>query len=165
MREWLLLAFAPLATACTEQGLCETTPPFVEYCALGDPNCQGHIIDATHWESVVQDGDFLSYGAEEVIHMTYRDHLTGDVLVGKQVAIEVQVSSVQKGDTPGNNFVLGSLQLVTLTDDPNGQALYVRNDTCGSYFLRVIVTIDPFPLVVDGGTEAGSDATTDAASE
>ncbi|HEY2369293.1 MAG TPA: hypothetical protein VGH87_23005, partial [Polyangiaceae bacterium] len=66
------------AVACQVQGNCETTPSFIDYCAtVDDPSCQGHVINATQWESGPQNGNFLNYGAEQVYHMHFRDAQNG----------------------------------------------------------------------------------------
>ena len=137
------------AVACQVQGNCETTPAFVDYCATAnDPSCQGHVIDATHWESGPQNGNFLNYGAEQVYHMHFRDAQSGQVISGTLGNLFAQVSASEQGNS--NNWIVGADQLVEATFDADGSGITIRNDTCGAYFFRVVVTLVP---PADAGTE------------
>ena len=147
------LAFASLALGCQVQGQCSSS--FVEYCgtgAGGDTTCQGHIIDATHWESGPQNGNFLPYGPEQLYHLNFRDAQTGQVLSGELANAFVEVSASQKGNAPGNNWIPCGDQLCDITYDQNQSGMFVRNDTCASYFFRVVVTVIP-GTSADAGTE------------
>jgi hypothetical protein len=124
----------------------------VDYCSVGDPACQGHVIDATHWESGPQDGTFLNYGAEQQYHMHFRDAQTGQVISGELVSLLIQVSASQKGNAPGNNWIPCGDQLCINNFDGDQSGIVVQNDTCGSYFFRVVVTLIP-PTSSDAGTD------------
>jgi hypothetical protein len=144
------LVFASLALGCQVQGQCATTPAFVEYCAAGDNTCQGHIIDTTHWESGPLTGNFLTFGAEQTYHLHFRDAKTGQVLSGYPVGHEIQVGATQRPDVLGSAYIPCGDQLCELTDDPDQSSLWVKNDTCQSYFFRVIVEVS---TSADAGTE------------
>jgi hypothetical protein len=151
----LICAAAIGAVACQVQGSCETTPSFVEYCAGGptDTTCQGHVIDATHWESGPQNSAFLNFGAEQVYHLNFRDAQTGQVISGKLGGLLCQVSAVPQGNAAGNNWIPGGEQLCEVSQfDEAAGTMFVRNDTCGSYFFRVVVTLIP-NTSADAGTE------------
>jgi hypothetical protein len=145
------IAIAIICFACFPQGQCDSV--FVEYCATGDQNCQGHIIDATHWESGPLSGSWLGYGPEQIYLMHFRDAVTGDEISGDIMNIDGFVGAVTNPDTPGNNFApcAGNLCEYTTNDS---SSFFVKNDTCSSEFFRVVVTLDPSSVnVADAGTE------------
>ncbi len=146
------------AVACQVQGSCETTPAFIEYCSGNDASdagapCQGHIDafpDVIYWQSAPQDAAFLNYGAEQRWHMHFRDEQTGTTVSGTLANLLVQVSASQNGNA--TNWIVGADQLVEPTMDGDGAGISIRNDTCGSYFFRVVVTLIP-NTPTDAGTE------------
>ncbi len=144
MRELLALAAcAAFVTSCFPQGQCESTPSFVDYCgAASDPNCQGHIVDSTHWESGPMVGNWLVYGPEQTYLMTLRDKATGAILNGTLADVAVSISAVEQPNTPGNQGTVcaGNACEFSVND---AQSVYVKNDTCASYFVRVYVTMEP----------------------
>jgi hypothetical protein len=143
------------ALACQVQGQCSTTPSPVEYCsdASTDPYpCQGHVIDATHWESGPQNAPFLNYGPEQLYHMHFRDSQSGTTISGELADVFIQVSASQQGNGPGNNWITCGDQLCIHNVDPDGAGIAIQNDTCGSYFFRVVVTLIP-PTASDAGTD------------
>jgi hypothetical protein len=138
--------------ACQVQGSCETTPSFVDYCSQGDTTCQGRIDafpDVIYWQSAPQDAAFLNYGAEQVWHMHFRD-AQGRSTSGTLSNLLVQVSASQQGNA--TNWIVGADQLVEPTMDADGAGITIRNDTCGSYFFRVVVTLIP-NSPADAGTD------------
>ena len=150
MREIAIaLACAAMLSACQVQGNCSTSPSFIDYCATAsEPSCQGHIIDATHWESGPESGTFLSYGAEQTYHLHFVDAKTGKGIAGELAGPPfVQVSATQGGE-----WIDGADQLAVFRSDADGSGLTIRNDTCAPYFFRVVVTIIP-STSADAGTE------------
>ena len=150
-RALALAACAALSIACFPQGMCESNPSFVDYCGAGESGCQGHIIDATHWESGPVSGDWLTYGPEQTILFHFRDATTGAVLSGQVLDYQVFVGSTEQPDN-GGNFIPCSGNLCEITDNNDGSSVFVKNDTCASYFIRVVLTINPTPTT-DAGTE------------
>ncbi|HEX4513652.1 MAG TPA: hypothetical protein VH054_08955, partial [Polyangiaceae bacterium] len=124
---------------------CETTPGFVEYCSGSstDPYpCQGHVIDATHWESGSQFADFLNYGAEQTFHVHFRDAQNpNQVISGELESMFVQISAQQQGNS--SQWINGADQLSVASYDADESGMTIRNDTCGAYFFRVVVTLIP----------------------
>jgi hypothetical protein len=145
------------AVACQVQGSCETTPAFPEYCsgnASDAAPCQGHIDafpDVVYWQSAPQDAPFLNYGAEQQWHMHFRDEQTGQTVSGTLANLLVQVSASQNGNA--TNWIVGADQLVEATMDGDGAGISIRNDTCGAYFFRVVVTLVPNSTTTDAGTD------------
>ena len=146
------IAIAIVTVACFPQGECES--PFVEYCFAGDPNCQGHIIDATHWESGPIDGAWLPYGPEQVVEMHMRDAVTGQLLSGDIVGVFGLVGATQSQDAgilPAP--CAGQLCEVLYGQDGLDPSTFdIKNDTCSSEFLHVVVTIVP-SAASDAGAE------------
>jgi len=144
------------AVGCQVQGNCESTPAVVEYCATdGDPTCQGQIVhssDGTYWMSGPQNGNFMSFGAQQTFHLHFRDQ-SGQLLSG--VVLEkpwVQVSAVQAGNAPGATFIDCSDGLCNFNVDQDQSSLWVQNGSCGSYWFRVVVKVSAIT-----STDAGTD--------
>ena len=137
--------------ACQIQGACESSPASFEYCSgnASDPiPCQGSIKNGV-WESGPLDGNFLTWGAGQTIHMTFRDAQSGQVLSGEAFPIQVEVGAVTKPNVGGGSWIIGTDGLANLTQlDPT--SLFVQNGTCNPYFLRVVVGVIP-------PTDAGAD--------
>jgi hypothetical protein len=144
-----LAAAAPIA-ACFPQNQCAFT--WKEYCAQGDPSCQGHLIDANTWESGPIDGDWLDYAHNTNWFMHFRDGVTGQQLEGDLVAVQAWISPVARPNDPGNQFsqAAGNLAEFHVYTDGSGWAADVHNDSCADYFLYVRATSTPSP---DASTE------------
>lgn len=145
-----LAACAALSTACFPQGQCESSPSFVDYCGVGDPNCQGHIVDATHWESGPMVGNWLTYGPEQTLLMHFRDANTNQVLTGDVANVDVSISAVEQPMSANNQATVCSGNPCEYAINTDSSSVFVKNDTCASYFVRVYVTIEPS---ADAGTE------------
>jgi hypothetical protein len=156
-------AVAALGVACFPQGLCES--PFVDYCGPGDTTCQGHIVGSNQWQSGPIDGAWLPYGPEQTILMHLRDAATGQTLSGTILTVYGAIGAVQTqgvggpfpGPTAGN--------IGEFWQGPDSSSVYVRNDTCSSEFVYVVVTLDPATAAIVGPGDAGADATTDATTD
>lgn len=163
----VLAATAVAVGACFPQGQCQT--PYQEYCFAGDKSCQGHIIDATHWESGPVYGAWLPYGPEATIKMHFRDAVTGDVLSGKIVDFSGRVGATAVQDPSGVFPGECATQLCEWLQDPaDPTSVDVRNDTCSSEFFYVLVTIDPSTdagATVEASTDAADDTTADAGTD
>ena len=146
-----IAAVAMVAPACFPQGQCDGV--FTEYCAAGDPNCQGHIVSATQWESGPISGKWLSFGPEGLYLIHLRDAQTGQVLSGTTLQTIGYVGAVETPDTIGNNYAPCAGNLCEFTDN-DSSSFYVRNDTCSTEFFRFVVTLDPATASIsDGGAE------------
>jgi hypothetical protein len=151
----LVIGFASLAAigavACQTQGFCESTPVSFEYCSGNSTDpipCQGSITNGV-WESGPLGGNFLSWGAGQTIHMTFRDAQTGQVLSGEAFPIQVEVGAVVKPNVGGGSWIIGTDGLANLTQlDPT--SLFVQNGTCSPYFVRVVASVVP---PADAGSE------------
>jgi hypothetical protein len=143
--------------SCFPQGACTSNPGFVDYCGPGDTTCQGVILDATHWQSGPINGAWLNFSREKTILMHFRDAQTGATLSGNlaNVAISINVSA-SLSDSP-NQAVPCSGNNCEYTPLGDGSGVYVRNDTCGDYFVYAYATIYPS---ADAGADA-SDASTE----
>ena len=150
MRKLIALAIAAFAiVACFPQGQCEANPPVVDYCGPTDATCQGHVIDATHWESGPVMGKWLPYEPSEVITMHMRDATTGQVLSGQITSFNGYVGATQVQDPNGTlpaqcaGTLCEELQL-----DPS--SFKVENFTCATQYFYAVVTIVP---TADAGTD------------
>jgi hypothetical protein len=157
------VAVAALGVACFPQGTCESA--YVEYCYDGDPNCQGQILDATHWISGPIDGAWIPFGPEQTFTMHLRDAVTGQVLTAKPGGMVVNgfVGATQVQDPNGvlpaicGGNLCEALQL-------DASSFRLRNDTCASEFFWASVEIVP-ETTDAGAADSGADSSTDAGTE
>jgi hypothetical protein len=168
-----LLAPSHALVGCTPANECQFQ--WFEYCKPGvvDPNipCNGHLIDATHWESGPLLGNWLAFAHGTNWFMHFRDGVTGQELaLGDTIHIDVGVSAEQRPNDPGNEFSNGAGNLdglhVYVDTGPDGGAIGwaadVHNETCADYFVYVFVTAFP---TADAGAQVTLDASNDAPSE
>ena len=134
--------------ACFPQGQCETAA--IDYCYAGDPNCQGHILDATHWESGPIDGNWLQYDPEELITMHLRDAVTGQVLSADRMLIDVYVAASLK-PTAGGPLPAPCAGMLCENLQTDSSSFFLKNDTCSPQFVYVMVEI--IPTADAGATE------------
>ena len=158
------LAVAVGAVGCFPQGMCESA--FRDYCSEGDPTCQGHIVGSSQWQSGPIDGKWLAFGAEQTILMHLRDAVTGQTLSGKPLTIYEAVSAVETQTSSGPFPAINAGNLGEWDLGPDSSSGFVRNDTCSSDFVYVVVTLDPATATIAGPADAGTgDASTDGAVE
>jgi hypothetical protein len=162
------------AVACYPQGeSCDYQ--YAEYCAAdAGPDatpCMGQLIDPYTWQSGPLIGTFLDFGPQMDWHMHLRDGVTGAELLGNILTVTSYVSPEAVPNAPGNQFAqtAGNLAEYNLqADGPDGGptggwAIDINNDSCATYFVRVLVTsTGPGDA---GVADAASEASTDAASE
>jgi hypothetical protein len=154
MRKTLMLfALAALTTSCFSQSMCSSSQSFVEYCQAGDTSCQGHIIDATHWESGNLFGNWLNFGAEQNILIHFRDAQTGATLSGNVISWDVYLNASQNLATSPNQLVPCAGNACELDPLQDGSATYLKNDTCAPYFVRLVVTFSAAITATDAGAE------------
>ena len=134
--------------ACFPQGQCES--PAVDYCSAGDPNCHGHIIDATHWESGPIDGNWLAYDPEEVLTMHLRDAVTGQVLSAENMILNVQIGASLNPGVDGP-LPVPCAGMNCEAKQWDASTFELKNDTCSPQFVYVMV--ETIPMADAGTTE------------
>lgn len=134
--------------ACFPQGQCETAA--IDYCYAGDPNCQGHILDATHWESGPVDGNWLEYDPEELITMHLRDAVTGQVLSAQRMVMNVQIGASLKPGVDGP-LPVSCAGMNCAAKQMDASTFEVQNQTCSPQFIYVLV--ETIPTADAGATE------------
>lgn len=175
MRAWIawIATLAFVGSACTVQGVCDVQPTPKPYCAgeiacddlcredggvrpctLDERKlcCAGRLIDPSTWESGPISSNWLPFAGQYYWGMRLRDAKTGAVLPSDRILdITVYVASYLDGSdstlAAGN---LGEAQVCTDSQKCT-LGLNVRNDTCASYFVRVVVHAAPGPA--DAGSQ------------
>ncbi|WP_394850174.1 hypothetical protein LZC95_22290 [Pendulispora brunnea] len=106
----------------------------------------GRLIDADTWESTPVDSNWLLYSGQHT--WVFHPH----VLDGRDIRqVNVFISpdefpNKDKTDTEGRHQWTqagGNLAQITVLKKDGGNAIYVWNNTCASYFVRIEVTAYP----------------------
>lgn len=164
MKAWIasVAIYGAIGAACSVQGVCDFQTTSKPYCDDGAPACTGHewdetdkakarkaregccagrLLDDRTWESGPIHANWLTYDGQAFWAMHLRDAATGAKLDPDRVSsIDVFLAS----DTAGGDATLGAgnLSEAQICNNsyfcPLGAAM-VRNDTCASYFVRVVV--------------------------
>jgi hypothetical protein len=112
----------------------------------------GRLVDANTWESSAIDGEWFRYDHRMLIAFD-------TTLLGPRLPDWVQVYiSASKRPLQGGSFTLAGGNVADIAIGGPG-AVYVKNNTCAEYYIRIVVHAPPLPP--DAG--ALPDASTDAA--
>jgi hypothetical protein len=132
MRPVVSALFVLASWACTPQGVCDFKAE--DYCKDPKAPCSGRLLDPYTWESNPIHSNWLAYDGQHQWNMTLRDASTNQLIRGTIFKITPFVAS----DRNGADAVLASGNL-TEANVIDGATIYVRNDTCANYFVRVVV--------------------------
>jgi hypothetical protein len=171
MKAWIawIATLAFVLVSCTLQGVCDVQTTPTSYCegtaacACQDPYgncspddrkkcCAGRLIDPNTWESGPISSNWLPFAGQYYWGMHLRDVKTGALLPVDRISdITVYVASYINGSdstiAAGN---LGEAQVCTDASKCTVGTVVVRNDTCASYFVRVVVHASPAPVDAGG---------------
>jgi len=124
------------SSACTVAGACAYTAK--NYCSTpSDFPCEGQLVDTHTWESTSPNGTWLPYPGERGYYLQLPVELSPDVY---EVIVYISTSAHPGPD--GTQFTMagGNLSVIKIL---SGAKVYVQNDTCGDYFVRVVVHFQP----------------------
>jgi hypothetical protein len=152
-----LLASAP---ACFPQGACDETPGGL-YCKLGGDTCPGRRIDDRHWQSNDLQGKWLLFPKNSSMELDPRDP-NGTRVKGTITEHFAWISLCETPSTVGCNYVLASGNNAEWYATAWG-TLYLKNDTCQDYYVRVVIESDGVEPGDAGSSQDGTAA--DAAVE
>ncbi len=117
---------------------------------------EGRLLTTDLWESNAIDGVWLPFPGKRawVFDLTT---LGPDRL--PDVITPYVTAEADPTHTPGSNFTLGAGNIAELSGVKNGQVV-VKNGTCATYYLRVVVQTTPRPPGAEAGAGPGTSATT-----
>lgn len=154
-----------LAGALATTTACQTRVCDGDFVVYGNDPREGRLIDENTWESVPfagdpETGEWMPFPHQRTYLMVLRG------LEGREIVrTDAYVTAAPNPSAPGENFTMGAGNPVLLTYSPRDNGLFVRNDTCVSYYLRVVVEVAPLPpasLADSGAVDASLDASVDA---
>lgn len=119
-----------------------------------DPN-QGRLIDVDTWETGPIDGAWLPFPHQRLYILDLHD-------LGDRVPTVVipYVSAQADPLKEGGNFTIAAGNLTEISAPAKGQ-VFVKNDTCADYWVRVVVETAPRPPTPPpsaSAADAGGDA-------
>jgi hypothetical protein len=123
----------------------------------------GHVVDANTYETNALDEPWLNYPGEQSYLIQYPDFGRPPLTVIPYVAIDPNANA------PNEQWTVASGNLTEISIASSTQ-VFVHNDTCAGYYLRVVVLFPPVEAIdagtaTDGGADGGADAGTDGETE
>lgn len=120
---------------------------------------EGSLVDENTWQSTPLDGQWIPYPH----HRTYVFNFGGKFRGRRPSAAYVYISANDKPNDFGSNFTLAGGDTATI-GLLNEDGMYLRNNTCADYYVRVLVEMEPVKASPDAGaSDAAGD--TDAPSD
>jgi hypothetical protein len=106
---------------------------------FGQAPGEGRLIDENTWESSPIDGDWLPFTKQRIWVFQFPQ-------LGDRVPYEVTplISAEQNPNRDQTNATIGSGNLAEQSNFGPG-TVWVKNDTCADYFVRVVVKVPPRP--------------------
>jgi hypothetical protein len=126
----------------------------------GKPD-EGRLRDPDTWETTAFDGKWLPFPHKRTWVLD-----TSALGTRPPESVIAYISAQETPNEVGSNFTVGGGNLVIFTVAKPG-TLWVTNDTCADYFIRVVVNASPAPAPADAGTtpQPDTDASSDGGSE
>ncbi len=133
-----------------------------------DHQCEGDFVefgggkwlDTSTWESTANEEPWLDFPAQRTYHVTSPGLMPGQPLV----ASYAYVSPAPEPRIFGESYALAAGNLAEIHYD-GVTGVYVHNDTCAHYYLRLVMVTEPPPSPPDAGSDAPSDAPFDAGTD
>lgn len=159
-------------SACTVAGTCDRS--YSSYCDPSSADCrapfvtpfQGHLVDPYTWESVplgctandgpacAGGGAWIDYPGERGYFVQLADAVTHEQIRGRIYEVNATIATSSHPEKESFTIAGGNLAIWTVPFGADKPWVYVQNDTCAFYTLRLTVHAEP-------SADASVDATKD----